>query len=276
MLYLINSGKPTTKKKHGKKKPSRKQIAARKKFAQMARARANARKGARKAKAARTVTRGATPLRKNVHRSVGGSQMAAKRKTHRKRKGVSARKSSVGQRRRSPRRKSAKSRTMTLSVGKRGFGVRSNPGVVGMVVQGAKDAGAIVGGKVAANVVARAIPLADTGAMGIVKRVGAAALVGFAANKFLSRDTARLMLAGGLTAVIESAARAVLPANIVAIGLAGEDADALGAYLAGIEEGAALGADEALGAYLQAGVGADDNGVGAYPEGIGEAMGMSI
>lgn len=272
MLMLINSGNPKKAKKHGKKKPSRKQIAARKKFAQMARARAKARKGARKAKAARTATRGATPLRKNVHRSVGGSQMAAKRKTKR-RKGVSARTGSVGKRRRSPRRKSAKSRTMTLSVGKRGFGVRSNPGVVGMVMQGAKDAGAIVGGKVAANVVARAIPLADAGAMGVVKRVGAAVLVGYAANKFLSRETARLMLAGGLTAVIESAARAVLPANIVAIGLAGEDADALGAYLAGIEEGAALGADEALGAYLQAGVGAED-GVGAYPEGIGEAMGM--
>lgn len=275
MLMLINSGHAAKKK--SRKKPSRKQVAARKKFAQMARARAKmARKGARKAKAARTVTRGATPLRKNVHRSVGGSQMAAKRKTHKRRKGVSARKGSAGKRRRSPRRRSAKSRTMTLSVGKRGFGVRSNPGVVGLVMQGAKDAGAIVGGKVAANVVARAIPLADAGAMGVIKRVAAAVAVGYAANKFLSRDTARLMLAGGLTAVIESAARAVLPANIVAIGLAGEDADALGAYLAGIEEGAALGAEEGIGAYLNAGVGADDDGFGAYPEGIGEAMGMGI
>ncbi len=271
MLMLINPKGATTKHGKRKKKASAKQIAARKKFAQMARERAKARKAARSAKAARSTTRRATALRQNGSRSVGGSQMAAKRKTHRKRKGVSARKHSVG-RHRSHRRKGAKSRTMTIAVGKKGFGVRANPGVVGMVVQGAKDAGAIVGGKVAANVVARAIPLADTGAMGVVKRVGAAAVVGYAAQKFLSRDVARLMLAGGLTAVIENAARAVLPANIVAIGLQGDDADALGAYLAGIEEGAALGAEEALGAYPA--LGASDDAMGAYPDGIGESMGM--
>lgn len=85
---------------------------------------------------------------------------------------------------------------------------RNPPGgkIVEMVVQGAKDAGAIVAGKAATNVIAQHIPFgAGSPTMDLAKQIVSAAIVGIAARRFVPRDVARLVFAGGLVAPVENA-----------------------------------------------------------------------
>lgn len=137
---------------------------------------------------------------------------------------------------------------MSLSIGGRS-------GIVPMLVQGVKDAAVITGGKAAANVVSRLIPMPVQGITGRVLSTSIAAVgVGFVANKVLGRDMARFAIAGALQAPIEGFVKS---ANIPYISPALGD-DVLGDYY-----------DSGVSGYPSVGAG---NGVGGYPasEGVGD------
>jgi hypothetical protein len=96
-----------------------------------------------------------------------------------------------------------------------------------LLVQGVKDAAVITGGKAAANVISRLIPMPVQGMTGRVLSTSIAAVgVGFAARKFLGRDMARFAIAGALQAPIEGFVKS---ANIPYISPALGD-DVLGDY----------------------------------------------
>jgi hypothetical protein len=137
-----------------------------------------------------------------------------------------------------------------------GLSIGGRSGIVPMLVQGVKDAAVITGGKAAANVVSRLIPMPVQGITGRVLSTSIAAVgVGFAANKFLGRDMARFAIAGALQAPIEGFVKS---ANIPYISPALGD-DVLGDYY-----------DSGVSGYPS--VGAGNGGVAGYPnvEGVGD------
>lgn len=121
----------------------------------------------------------------------------------RKRRRASVKSNPPAARRRSPRRarRSTKRRR-----------TRSNPprprvtakGAVGQLVQGAKDAAMVVTGKAAARALPTLLKLPKEGALGIGVQIGVGLASGFLAHWFGGRDAGRFILAGALSAPIET------------------------------------------------------------------------
>lgn len=90
---------------------------------------------------------------------------------------------------------------------------RRNPsvrGIVGKVVQGAKDAAYVTAGKAVSRLIADRLPAiasnsdgSESTASKAIKQAGSALIAAMAARQFLGADAARLALAGGLSAPIE-------------------------------------------------------------------------
>jgi len=75
-----------------------------------------------------------------------------------------------------------------------------------MFTQGAKDALGIVAGKALARIIPTMLPqLPKAGPLGLAVQAATAVAVGFAASKVAGREVARMVLAGGLTAPLETA-----------------------------------------------------------------------
>jgi hypothetical protein len=78
------------------------------------------------------------------------------------------------------------------------------------VQQGAIDAAGVVVGKAATRIVANFVPVPkDTMMMNFVVQAGSAIVVGMAARMVVSRDMARMIIAGGFAAPVESFAKGI-------------------------------------------------------------------
>lgn len=83
----------------------------------------------------------------------------------------------------------------------------SNPrGIMNFVLAGAIDATEVVLGKAGVRIVAGYLPasIPQTGAVGLAIQVALATGLGFGAHKFVSPNAGKMVLAGGLSGVIES------------------------------------------------------------------------
>lgn len=83
----------------------------------------------------------------------------------------------------------------------------SNPrGIINFVMAGAIDATEVVLGKAGVRIVAGYLPasIPQTGAVGLAIQVALATGLGFGAHKFVSPNAGKMVLAGGLSGVIES------------------------------------------------------------------------
>lgn len=121
--------------------------------------------------------------------------------------------------------------------------------IVGRVTEGLKDGAATVVGQAAARTVPTLLRLPRTGILGISLEVLSAVAVGILAERVVSRDTARSITAGGVSAPLATLAVAY---NVPFLSRALSPASA------------AAGVSGYLRAYPQGGMSV---GVGAYPQG---------
>ena len=205
MLYLINpqgaasagTGRKRTAKRK-KRKPSAKQIKARKAFARLSRAKAKARRLAASSKTRRK----------------GAAVMAAKKRTKRRRKAVVRRAAASGRKRRTRRvrrspavRVQRRGRTVYASNPRKRRRYRRNPGLSGrgilsMVTGAGKDALAVIGGLAGTNFIARKVPFGEGNkAIEAAKKAAVAVVLGMVAGKALGRNVGEKVLVGGMVAV---------------------------------------------------------------------------
>lgn len=153
-----------------------------------------------RAAARRNIKKAQAALRRKKR---GGARKATKR---RRRRAV-AKKSNPPRRRRKTvaARKRAPARRRRRSSSRR----RRNPGggtIVRQFTQGAQDALGVVAGKALARMIPTVVPqLPKAGVVGLGVQAATAVLVGFGASKFLGREVGRMVLAGGLSAPLETA-----------------------------------------------------------------------
>lgn len=207
MLYFINPKERSRRMAKRKKRRSPAQKAAtRKMIAARKREAAAKRKGRRSVK--RKTRRAASKRRKPT-----GTMKSVRR--HGKRVSRAAWKRS-GYTRNKPRRNTmARRRKRRGTSRKRSY--RRNPaafsvrGVMKSFQQGVIDAAGVVGGKAATRLLANVLPLPKGGGaiMGFAVQGIAALIVGTAARQFLGKETARMMIAGGFAAPIETIAKGV-------------------------------------------------------------------
>jgi hypothetical protein len=137
---------------------------------------------------------------------------------------------------------------------------RRNPGVVGQLRTGIKDAAGVVVGKAGARILPTLVPgIPKTGPMGLAVQAAAALALGFVADQVASRDTARMVLAGALSAPLETAAVAY---NVPLLGRA-LDPVASAAQVAAVNGSVGslrrLSGARRMGAYVTPGLGAYAN-----------------
>lgn len=154
-------------------------------------------------------------------RKKGGSKMAKRRKSRRKLYGAAAKAHARAQRRggrKTSRRRSASrprrratwrrtSRAVARRAGRQLRYRRTNPplrGIVGQLQQGAIDAGWIVAGKATSRIIAGFVPAVGGGQAVQIAIQAAAALAAGYVGRYISTNASRMMLAGGLSGVIES------------------------------------------------------------------------
>lgn len=166
-----------------------------------------------KKKAGRSRTRTA---RRRVQASTSGGSKMAKRKrrrttSRRRRRSTVARRTrrnpSIRHRRRSSRRRFRRNPPM------------SGRGLVKVATQGIKDAALILVGKAATRAVSSMVPFgANVGIVGAGKQVLVSLAVGYAAHKALGADAARMVVAGGIAAPLETLVKGlnipILSANL--------------------------------------------------------------
>lgn len=143
------------------------------------------------------------------------TRRVVKRKTRRKSARKSVRKPARRQatvKRRTTRRRPVRRKT----VRRRRSTIRRNPpkfsakGILKQVQQGAIDAAGVVVGKAATRIVANLVPINKEGMlMNFVVQAGSALVVGIAAGMVVSRDMARMVIAGGFAAPIEGFAKGI-------------------------------------------------------------------
>lgn len=113
---------------------------------------------------------------------------------------------------------------------------RRNPGAVRglmqIATQGVKDAAGVVIGKAATRTVSGLIPFgANTGIVGALKQVVVAVGVGYGAHRFMGKDFARMVVAGGIAAPLETFVKSLnIPLLSPALAAGDEAYAALGAY----------------------------------------------
>lgn len=113
-----------------------------------------------------------------------------------------------------------------------------NPGrgaigsVMAIGLQGVKDGAGVVIGKAATRTVAGLVPFgANTGLVGALKQVVVAIGIGYGAHKVMGKDFARMVVAGGIAAPIESLVKSLnIPILSPALAAGDEAYAALGAY----------------------------------------------
>lgn len=153
-------------------------------------------------------------------RKKGGSKMAKRRKSSRRKLyGAAAKAHARAQRRggskrrrrsAAPRRRRSWRRTSAAVAHRAGRQLRyrrTNPplrGIVGQLQQGAIDAGWIVAGKAATRIIAGFVPAVGGGQAVQIAVQAAAALAAGYAGRYISPNASRMVLAGGLSGVIES------------------------------------------------------------------------
>lgn len=113
----------------------------------------------------------------------------ARRKTTRRK--APARRRKPAARRRAPARRNPPRR-------------RKMPDVIGMFTQGTMAAAQVLVGKAAARSVPDLVGLPKQGNVGLATQAGVALAIGYVADMFLSRQTAAAILAGALTAPLET------------------------------------------------------------------------
>ena len=117
-------------------------------------------------------------------------------------------------------------------------GFRRNParGVMGGLLatgfQGIKDGAGVVIGKAATRTVAGLVPFgANTGIVGALKQVVVAVAVGYGAHKVMGKEFARMVVAGGIAAPIETLVKGLnIPILSPALAAGDEAYAAMGAY----------------------------------------------
>ncbi len=238
MLYLINPRKRGAARKARKKRRTAAQKAATKKMLA-----ARKRAGASKRRKSRTTKRSTSMARKARKRS---STRKRRRTARRRSPGVRLVRRGVAVYQGNPRRRRR---------GARRRGYRGNPGIVGIVKQGAMDAVATLGGGAAARIVTGFVPLPDAGIMGVAKGALVAVGIGVASRRFLSSDTARFVTAGAMQVPIKNLITTFLPQAGAYLGdesypsFNGAEGDDMGAYLSGGESPADL--YEGVGEYVE-------------------------
>lgn len=76
--------------------------------------------------------------------------------------------------------------------------------------QGVVDAAGVIAGKAATRIVANLVPIPkDTMMMNFIVQAGSAIVVGIVARMVVSKDVARMMIAGGFAAPVESFAKGI-------------------------------------------------------------------
>lgn len=193
MLFLTNPGKRRTtarRKKSGRKRRSAAQKAA-----------------TRKMLAAAKRARAGTPKRTRTTRKVSMTRRRKRAGAPRRRRRTSRRAASRHVVRSNPRRRR---RAVTHRTRRRGR-VHRNPGIVGIVRQGAMDAVATLGGGAAARIVSGFVPLPDTGITGVAKGLAVAVGISIAARRFLGGDRARFVTAGAMQVPIKNLITTFLP-----------------------------------------------------------------
>lgn len=114
---------------------------------------------------------------------------------------------------------------------------RRNPGgavgsLMGLGKQGLKDAAGVIVGKTATRIVSGLIPFgAATGIVGTLKQVLVAVGVGYGANRVMGREFARMVVAGGIAAPLETLLKGLnIPVLSPALSAGDEAYAAMGAY----------------------------------------------
>ena len=249
-LYMVN----TPRRKSRKRRTAKQQAATRKMIA------------ARKAQLA---GKRVTPTRRRrTRKSTGVGTMAKRRRkttraTHRRRRSTARRRSPVRtyRRRRSYRHNPVTAYAANPRRRGRRHRYRRNPpsarGIFGKVQRGLMDAGATLAGGAVARVAGGFIPLPNTGLTGVAVGVGVAIGVGMVANKVVSQDTARFVVAGAMQVPLKNLITTFVPGAGAYLG----DYDNVGAYEIG---------GSGVGDYLNPGDNTgeveDLEGVGAYVE----------
>jgi hypothetical protein len=195
MKYFVNS--PASKRKakkagtKRKKKPTAKQVAARKKFAAMAKARAKTAKRSPKRASPKRTTMAAKKKGKGTKR-----RTAAKRRTptvRLVRRGVAVYQGNPKRRRKSVRRYS------------------HNPGLMATGKQAVVDASMVVVGGAAAKTISGFIPFGGTPVVDLAKGLVVAIALRKVGNKFLGGDKARFLAAGALASPLKDALIGFVP-----------------------------------------------------------------
>lgn len=243
MLYFVNpAGK---KRRASKKKPSAAQLRARRKFAQMAKARAKSAK-------------------KSTKRAGKKGKVMAKRKgtAKRRRRSTAKRRSAVTSLRRhsvyitNPRRK----RRRTASVHRRRARYRRNPGVrsiLGTVKQTAIDTALVLGGGAVGRVVGGLLPAMKNPYAEAAKGTLVAVGVRMLGKRFLGDDKARFAAAGAMQPVLKNLILSFSPTAASYLG----DYETMGSY--------GLGDPYGNGGYLGDGGISTQDGVDTMGEEVG-------
>lgn len=198
MIFLVNKPRTLASKKKKvaarrktAKKPTAKQLKARKEFARMAKAQAKARRTSPSSKTRRTGDKMAA--KKKVRRT------ASKRVVRRRRK---ARKPATLQLKRRGRVVYANGRKRVTRRRVRRNSPFTRTGIAGSLMNGAKDAAAVLAGMAGTNFIAGKIPFGD-GSRGIetAKKLAVTLGLGMVAQKAVSRAVAEKVVIGGIVAI---------------------------------------------------------------------------
>lgn len=168
-----------------------------------------------------------TKRRRHRRTTPRGAKKMAKRRSTRRR--ASARRRVVH--RNPPKRKRAYHRRRAVSK-RRSFrrsARKMSRALVPMVTQGFKDAAGVVVGKAAARAIPQMVGLAQAGYVGMAIQAVAAVAAGWAANRFIGANFGRMVLAGGLSAPLESLVKS-LNIPIISAGLSDDYLPGIGSY----------------------------------------------
>lgn len=222
--------------KKRRKGPSRKQLAARKRFGDMARKRAKAARKAvsKEGKSKPAHRRAANSARRTKrHAAHSGGLVGTKRK-----KG--ARRGAVAKRAHGRKRSGhglVVHRSRRRIAHRNPMGALSVSGAQATLIRGVKDAGALIAGEAMTNIIANAIPFGGNSVpVTIAKKALSALVVGYVASHASNADAARFAVAGGLATVLRGAVKQIAPPMIANslgddfIGNIGEYVSGFGAY----------------------------------------------
>jgi len=207
-LFMVNPPRKGATKKRKKRRTAKQKAATKKMLA--------ARKRSIKPKRRRRTARSRKPEGKMARKR------SRKRTVTRRRKSV---------KRRSPINKLRRHSIYLTNPRRRRHGVRRgsysrNPGIVATLQRGAMDAGATLVGGAVARTVSGLLPLPKDGIAGAASGLAVALGVGIAAQKIVSADTARFVMAGAMQVPIKNLITSFVPQAGAFLG----DYDNIGAY----------------------------------------------